>query len=200
MFELLAGLELGQVVAIGTSMGGLMTILMAAMRPGLFRAAVLNDIGPVIERAGLERIKGYVGKMPAPRTWKEAAALQRSLNAHAFPDYTDDDWMRFARRTFRNGAEGNPVPAYDAAIAQPIANNQDTAIPPDLWGAFAAMATIPTLVIRGTLSDILSTDCVREMQARKPDLRSVDVARRGHAPMLDEPEALEAIRAFLATV
>jgi len=200
MFELLAGLGIGEVIAIGTSMGGLMTMIMAALRPGLFRAAVLNDIGPVIESAGLERIKRYVGKIPPPRTWEDAAAIQRTINAQAFPDYGDADWARFARRTFRAGADGAPVPAYDPAIAQPIDSAQDSAVPPDLWPAFAGLAGVPTLVIRGELSDILSADCVREMRARKPDLQSAEIARRGHAPMLDEPQALAAIRQLLASI
>jgi len=198
MFTLLGGLGLGQVIAIGTSMGGLMTMIMAAMRPGTFRGAVLNDIGPVIEAAGLDRIKGYVGKARAPRDWDDAAALMREVNGSAFPDYGDADWQRFARRTFRPGPDGTPEPAYDFAISQPLNSAQDAAVPPDLWPAFAALATTPTLVVRGALSDILSEACVAEMRARKPDLESVEVPQRGHAPMLDEPAALEAIQAFLA--
>jgi len=200
MFTLLAGLGLERVIAIGTSMGGLMTMIMAAMRPGLLQGAVLNDIGPVLESAGIERIKGYVGKTTPPRTWAEAAAQARVINGLAFPDYTDADWMRFARRTYREDADGAPVAAYDAAISRPLADAQETAVPPDLWAAFAALADVPTLVVRGALSDILSADCVREMRARKADLESVEVANRGHAPALDEPAAREAIRALLARI
>ena len=107
-------------VVIGTSLGGLMTMIMAVLRPGLLQAAVLNDIGPIVESAGLERIKAYVGCSEPPRDWNEAAATARAINGLAFPDYTDADWLRFARRTFREGADGRPVPAYDAAIARPV--------------------------------------------------------------------------------
>ena len=198
--RLLEGLGLPRVIAMGTSLGGLMTMIMAVLRPGLLQAAVLNDIGPIVESAGLERIKAYVGRSEPPRDWNEAAATARAINGLAFPDYTDADWLRFARRTFREGADGRPVPAYDAAIARPMANASDSAVPPDLWPAFAALRDVPTLVIRGALSDVLSRDCVAAMHARKPDLRSVEVVDRGHAPALDEPGALAAIKALLDDV
>ena len=196
MFELLSGLGIGEVIAVGTSMGGLMTMIMAALRPGLLRGAVLNDIGPVIEREGLERIKSYVGKVAPPTDWQDAVAIQRRINGAAFPDFADADWQRFVRRTFREGPAGLPVPAYDPAIAQAM----DSAAPPDLWPAFEALGGVPTLVIRGELSDILSAACVAAMRERKPDLVSAEIPRRGHAPMLDEPESLTAIRGFFAGV
>jgi pimeloyl-ACP methyl ester carboxylesterase len=199
MFTLQEHLGLREVIAIGTSMGGLMTMIMAALRPGVFRAAVLNDIGPVIEAAGLERIKGYVGRIAPPANWTEAAATARAINGQAFPEYADADWMRFARRTYRE-VDGRIVPACDPAISQPITASPETAVPPDLWGAFAALRDVPTLVIRGALSDILSAQCVREMKARKPDLRTVEVPGRGHAPALDEAEAVVAIEGLLAAV
>jgi pimeloyl-ACP methyl ester carboxylesterase len=200
MFTLLAHLGLQQVIAIGTSMGGLMAMMMAALRPGCLRAAVLNDVGPEVDPRGLARIKSYVGKTKAPASWAEAADLCRQINGVAFPDYTDADWMAFARRTFREDANGKPYPAYDPAIAQPINTTQEAAVPPDLWPAFAALHSVPTLVVRGVLSDILSPDCVSAMRARKPDLQVVEVPNRGHAPMLDETAALKAIRSFLAVI
>ena len=198
MLAMLGGLGVGNVIAIGTSMGGLMTMLLAAMRPGLLQGAVLNDIGPVIESAGLDRIRRYAGKLPAPASWEEAAEIQRKVNEQAFPDYTAADWARFARRTFRQDARGLPVPACDPGIAGPLAATPGSASP-DLWPAFAALTGVPTLVIRGELSDLLSVECVQTMQMRKPDLRTVEIRGRGHAPMLDEPEALAAINALLAT-
>jgi pimeloyl-ACP methyl ester carboxylesterase len=200
MLTLLAHLGVRRVVAIGTSMGGLMTMMMAAMHPDVLTGAVLNDIGPVVEPAGLARIKSYVGRTSAVSTWEDAARVSRELNGIALPTYTDEDWMRFARRTFREDASGKLVPAYDPAIAQSlVAANQPTAAP-DMWPLFAALRSIPTLLVRGATSDILSADCAAQMRARKPDLRVVEAPDRGHAPMLDEPEALQAIRAFLKDV
>jgi len=200
MFTLLAHLGLRQVIAIGTSMGGLMAMMMAALRPGCLRAAVLNDVGPEVDPRGLARIKSYVGKTKAPASWSEAADLSSQINGVAFPDYTEADWMAFAHRTFSEDADGRPYPAYDPAIAQPINAAQEAAVPPDLWPAFAALHSVPTLVVRGARSDILSPDCVQAMRARKPDLQVIEVPDRGHAPMLNEPVALKAIRSFLGAV
>jgi pimeloyl-ACP methyl ester carboxylesterase len=200
MLALLAHLGVPRVIAIGTSMGGLMIMMMAAMRPDVLTGAVLNDVGPVVDPAGIARIKTYVGKTSAASSWSDAARISRELYGIALPTYTDEDWMRFARRTFREDASGKPVPAYDPAIAQGLfAANQPTPAP-DLWPLFAALGPIPTLLLRGAMSDILSGECVGQMRARKPDLRVVDVPDRGHAPMLDEPVALHAIRTFLKDV
>lgn len=200
MFALLAQVAVRHVVAIGTSMGGLMTMMMAAARPAVLTGAVLNDIGPVVDPAGLARIGSYVGRTSAASSWSEAASISRELNGIAFPAYTDAEWLRFARRTFREEAPGKLVPAYDPAIAQSFtAANQPTAAP-DMWPLFMALRPIPTLLIRGAVSDILSADCAAQMHARKPDLRMIQVPDRGHAPMLDEPLALQAIRAFLMEV
>ena len=199
MFTLLETLAIDRVIAIGTSMGGLMTALMAMLRPSVLRAAVLNDIGPEIDPRGLARIKGQVSVARRPASWLEAAEQTRAANALAFPEYGAEDWMRFARRTYHE-VDGRVVFSCDPAISQPIASSPDATVPTDLWGAFAAFAQVPTLVIRGALSDILSAECVREMKARKGDLHSVEVPGRGHAPALDEPQAVAAIRALLASL
>jgi pimeloyl-ACP methyl ester carboxylesterase len=197
MFALLAHLGVARVVAVGTSMGGLMTMMIAAMRPDILGGAILNDIGPVVDPAGLARIKGYVGRTSATSSWSDAARISCELNGVAFPTYTVEDWMRFARRTFREDATGQLVPAYDPAIAQSLAAADQPTAAPDMWPLFMALRSIPTLLIRGALSDILSSDCAAQMRARKPDLRVIEVPDRGHAPMLDEPAALQAIRTFL---
>lgn len=200
MFTLLDKLALDRAVMIGTSLGGLMTMIMAALQPQRVQAAVLNDIGPVVDPAGLERIKRYVGKTSEISSWQDAIAETRTINGLAFPDWQDDDWLKFARNLYREKADGTLELAYDPAIAQPMLESEENAVPPDLWPAFAALKDIPTLVVHGVLSDILSSQCVQEMQARKPDLRVAEVPRRGHAPTLDEPEAREAIQQFLASI
>ncbi|MEM7542525.1 MAG: alpha/beta hydrolase [Pseudomonadota bacterium] len=194
MLTLLDHLGLKQVIAIGTSMGGIISLVMGAKAPERLQAVILNDIGPVIERAGLDRIKGYVGKISGVESWADAAAQVRSVNEGALPHYDDDDWRRFAERVFRENENGVPVQAYDPAIAAAFQGGNAA---PDLWPAFDAIASLPVLVVRGETSDILSMDCVDEMQRRKAGLISVTVPGVGHAPMLDEPEARSAVLEFL---
>lgn len=195
MFTLLDHLQLEQVILLGTSMGGLMSMVMAAMQPARIQSVILNDIGPEICAAGLDRIQSYVGKTKAVNSWQEAAEQAKEINCAAFPDYTDAQWLEFARLTYveKNGV---PEPAYDTAIAQPMATNAD-AVAPDLWPVFDSLASIPTLVIRGEHSDILSADCVAKMHRQKPDLQYVQIPNRGHAPSLEEKESVAAIESFL---
>ena len=197
MFLLLDELGLERVALIGTSMGGLMSFLMAAQAPQRFPGMVINDIGPEIDPVGLARIQRYVGKNPPVTSWDEAVAKTREINEVAFPDYSDEEWLAFTRNLYVE-QDGVPVLAYDPAIAEGMADPEETgAVPPDLWPVFEAAAAVPMLVIRGELSDILAADCVTRMGERDPDLESVEVPRVGHAPMLTEPEALRAIDAFL---
>ncbi len=197
MFTLLDSLAIPRVIVIGTSMGGIMSLLMGALQPARLAAVVLNDIGPVIDPVGLDRIRRYVGKVPPVTSWAEAVAQVRNMNAPVFPDWQSNDWERFTHKLYREDAQGVPQLAYDPAIASSIQASADTP-PIDLWPAFAALATIPTLVIRGATSDILAAECVAEMTRRKPDLVAVEVPDRGHAPMLDEPVARAAVLKFLA--
>lgn len=194
---LLDALGLDEVVVIGTSMGGLMAMTMAGMQPQRFRGLVLNDIGPVVEAAGLERIRGYVGKGGPVDNWEQAVELARANNEAAFPDFSTQQWAHFARHLFVEGDDGRPVLAYDPAIAQPMNADTAAAVPADLWPLFDSLTDIPMLVIRGALSDILSGATVVQMQRRHPRLDWVEVENRGHAPMLDEPAAVRSIEAFL---
>lgn len=199
MFALLEQLNLTQVTPIGTSMGGLMTMMMASMKPGLFNGAVINDIGPEIDPAGLERIKGYVGNSGPFKDWAAAEAAIKAQGPDVFPDYTDDDWAKFARRTCVEQADGQVEFAYDPTISQPFKSDEARAAP-DLWPIFGALSGIPLLVIRGETSDILSPDTVSLMKARHPNCQSAEIPRIGHAPMLNEPESLAAILPFLESL
>ncbi|MEQ9397408.1 alpha/beta fold hydrolase [Haliea sp.] len=199
MFTLLDGQGVQEALLVGTSMGGLMAMLMAAMQPARVNGIVLNDIGPEVDPAGLERIKGYVGKTQPAADWEQAVAQVRAINAAAFPDFTDEDWLGFTRALYRE-VDGRPVPAYDPAIAEPMAASDDNAVPPDLWPVFESIRELPILVLRGIHSDILAASCVAEMRRRKPDLVSAEIPRRGHAPTLDEPESRRAIDSFLAAL
>lgn len=199
MFSLLDKLELDKIILIGTSMGGLMSFLMTAMQGPRIRAMVINDIGPEVDPAGLDRIKSYVGKGEAVTSWADAINQSRILNGAAFPDFSEQQWLEFTRALYKD-EHGVPVLAYDPAIATPMADEESGAVPPDLWPVFEASAGTPTLVIRGELSDILSRACVASMQTRREDLQFVEVPGRGHAPTLDEPECRSAIDQFLAMV
>ena len=198
MVTLIAHLELRNVVLIGTSMGGIMAMLMAASQPNEFRGIVLNDIGPVVAKAGIDRIRSYVGKSKPVASWDDAVAEVMASNAAAFPSYTPTQWQRWAERMYAPTESGALALRYDPAIAQPMNENVSNATPPELWSVFEALSHVPILLIRGELTDILDAGCAEGMQRRHPDLTRVDVSGVGHAPMLDEPGVTEAIDAFLA--
>lgn len=200
MFDLLDGLGLAQVIVIGTSMGGVISMVMGSMDSSRFRAVVLNDIGPVIDPAGLARIRAYVGKLDPVNTWADAEAQVAATNAIAFPDYTAADWRAFARNVYREDPDGRPVVAHDPAIADSLRDRADAPAVPDLWPAFDVLQDLPILVVRGETSDILAPACVTEMRRRRPDLEAVEIPARGHAPMLDEPAAIAALTDFFARV
>jgi pimeloyl-ACP methyl ester carboxylesterase len=199
-FALMDHLALEHVAVIGTSMGGLMAMLMAARQPDRICGIVFNDVGPVVEAEGLRRIQGYVGKGGEIASWADAVALTQANNGAAFPGLSEADWLAFARRLFVENDAGVPVLAYDAKISEPMQADQTKAVPADLWPVFDAMGEIPLLVVRGALSDILSRETVEEMARRHPGTTAVEVPDRGHAPMLDEPEAMQAVSEFLAAL
>ena len=198
--DLLSSIGCTRSVLVGTSMGGLMAMAIGSTQPAAVAGIVLNDIGPVVESQGLDRIRGYVGKSQRVVSWPEAVAECKRLNTHAFPDFDADQWQAFTRALYRENDQGLPELAYDPAIATPLNNSAGAAVPDDLWPVFEGLTDIPTLVIRGALSDILSRDCVAEMARRHPRLTSVEVADRGHAPTLDETVCVDAINAFLAAL
>jgi pimeloyl-ACP methyl ester carboxylesterase len=184
---------------VGTSLGGLVTMLLAAMLPGRLAGAVLNDVGPEINPAGLERIKGYVGQSVSFPTWVHCARAIAEANADVFPEWKLDDWLVMAKRSHRLTREGRIVPDYDANIAQPFkAPGGEAGV--DLWPAFDALAGTPVLVVRGALSDILADDAARRMVERLPDAELAIVPRVGHAPTLDEWQAVAAIDVLLDRV
>lgn len=195
MWALLSHLGVDRFGVIGTSMGGIMGMIMAATQPARMWGLVMNDIGAVIDAAGIARIKGYVGGAPPAKDWAEAAARARSINGAAHPDFTDDDWMAMARRLFHQGPAGIGL-AYDPAIAEAMA--QVDVAPSEMWPLFEATSATSKLVIRGELSDLLSAETVAEMQRREPGLEALAVPRVGHVPTLTEPAVVDAIIRFLA--
>jgi len=195
--DFLAIRGLHRVTVVGTSRGGLIAMLMATVRPTAMGAVVLNDIGPVIETRGLARIVGYVGRMPVPKTWPEAVMLLREMNERAFPDLDEAQWEELAQALF-DERKGRPALAYDRRLARAFGTIDLSQTIPDLWPQFAALGQVPAFVIRGANSDVLSAETLKAMVTRHPNLRAMTVPDQGHAPLLKEPETVEAIGAFLA--
>ena len=189
----------GRAVFMGTSMGGLITMALTALRPKAVVAAILNDIGPEVAPEGLARIAAYSGQPVEIDSWADAAAYAKRINAVAFPHYSDADWDAFARRIFRQGPDGEIGLDYDPDISVPIRAAGAKALVPNLWPMFRRLArNRPTLLVRGGVSDLLSADIAARMRKAAPDMAYVEVPQIGHAPMLDEPEAKAAIFEFLA--
>jgi pimeloyl-ACP methyl ester carboxylesterase len=192
-----AGIE--RAVFMGTSMGGLIAMALAAIRSKVIAASIINDVGPEVAPEGLARIAAYMGRPVEIHDWKDARDHARRINELAFPGRDDAFWDAFARRTFREGTEGAPVLDYDPDIAVPIRAAGSKALVPVLWPFFRRLAkNRPTLLIRGETSDLLSPRIVEKMRKAAPKMAYAEVPGIGHAPMLDEPEARAAIFQFLA--
>jgi pimeloyl-ACP methyl ester carboxylesterase len=196
MWALLDSRGLSRVIVIGTSLGGLIGMAMAALRPANIAGLVLNDIGPELDPAGVRRIAAYAGKLPPVSSWDEAAAQTKSVYGLALPDLTDAEWLDYARCGYRENAQGVPVPDMDPKISEAFKNSSAAA--PDMWPLYAQISQVPMLVIRGAHSDILSAATVTRMARERPDLIHIEVAGRGHTPLLSEPQCIAAIDAFVA--
>jgi len=191
-----AAADAERVVVVGTSLGGILAMLIAATRPAAIAGAVLNDVGPEIAPEGLQRISQYVGRAAPVTSWEEAAAQTRATYELALPDLTDEEWLAYARRSYVE-VEGQLRLAMDPMIGEAV-RAAPAGAAPDLWPVFGALAPLPALALRGEFSDILSEGTFERMGREKPDLRRVTVRRRGHVPLLDEPECVDAIDEFLA--
>jgi pimeloyl-ACP methyl ester carboxylesterase len=195
---LLEELTLDRFVLFGTSLGGLMAMLLALRDSRRFAGALLNDIGPELDPRGLERIRGYVGRSQSWPTWLHAARYYAAAQGEIYPAWKLKQWLVQAKRLCRLNANGRIVIDYDIRIAEPMKS------PPaegsaniDLWEAFAALREVPTLVVRGARSDILAPATLDRMKAEHPLLDVVTVPRVGHAPTLEEPAVSEAIDRLL---
>lgn len=200
VIELLQKLAVSRAVFIGTSMGGIISMVLASLRPDMVEAAVLNDVGLRVSPDGLARIISYVGKTDPVASWGEAAAYVRAINGSAFPHYTDPDWLTFAHRLFEPAPNGKLRLAYDPKIADPILAGAG-APAPDMTAWFIALtAGRRSLLVHGALSDVLDRPTVSEMQLLAPGMDYAEVPGVGHAPTLAEPHALSAIMRLLKEV
>jgi len=199
--KLMHDLGLASAVFIGTSMGGLITMALAMRHPSQVAAAVLNDIGPVISARGLERIARYTGQCGALATWEAAASYVKDINQCAFPANPDAEWDKWARRAFEPDEQGQLVPRYDPKIAVAL---QTGKLRPTSLAARMAFRRLarkrPVLLVRGALSDLVEPAQAEWMKKTAPHMQYAEVPGVGHAPMLTEPQALEAIRQFLSQV
>jgi pimeloyl-ACP methyl ester carboxylesterase len=196
--ELLDHLDIPEAVFVGTSLGGLVTMGMAVVAPDRIAAAILNDVGPELFSAGLERIRTYVGRPARFANWDEAAHSLAASNPGLSQHYSHADWVRMAHRTCRE-EDGAIVFDYDMAIGDPFKSDSPTP-QIDMWPLFHALAQKPLLLIRGENSDLLSAEAAERMQREAPTMQSAVVAGVGHAPDLDEPEAIAAIDRFLGSL
>jgi pimeloyl-ACP methyl ester carboxylesterase len=196
LLAVIAALDCAPALFIGTSRGGILAMFCAAVRPTLVAGVVLNDIGPVIEPKGLVRIKSYVGRLPRPRNFEEAADILRRLFSAQFPKLGPEDWHAMARRAFRQKDDGRLVPTYDDRIAKTMEGADFERSLPPLWKEFDALANVPVMVIRGENSDILSAATVDAMRVRRAEMETVVVPEQGHAPLLAEADVIARIKAF----
>ncbi|HEY0625547.1 MAG TPA: alpha/beta hydrolase [Allosphingosinicella sp.] len=193
---LIRELGLTRFVLFGTSLGGLLTMLLSVSHGEKIAAALLNDVGPVLNERGLERIRSYVGRSQSWPTWMHAARYFSEAQGEVFPKWGLEEWLVFAKRICKLNPNGRIVFDYDMRIADPF-KVPGGEVDFDPWIAFRGLKDVPLLVVKGERSDLLTADTLAKMQAEMPKMESVVVQNVGHAPTLEEPEAVEAIDRLL---
>ncbi len=197
--SMLAQERIERAIFLGTSRGGIHAMLLAAFRPELLAGVILNDIGPVLEPVGLMRIKGYVGKLPAPQNWDEAVAMFKRVSGAQFTGLSEADWHTYARLTLEEKA-GALVARYDPALARALDAYDPTQPMPDLWPQYEALGHVPVLAIRGENSDLLSPEVFQAMRERHPHAQALTVPGQGHAPLLLDPPSITRICTFIGSI
>ncbi|WP_419738991.1 alpha/beta fold hydrolase [Ruegeria sp.] len=194
--ELLDHLAFDRVAVLGTSRGGMVAMTLATLQPNRLAGVILNDVGPVIEPSGISRIMDYLGVAPTSKTYDEAAAVLKAVMEPHFPGVPLEIWRIQAENQYQETTEGLAL-RYDPALRTALMEQAAAGAVPDLWPFFEALQGIPTGVLRGANSDILSQETLKQMQSRHPGLITAEIPDRGHVPFLDEPQSLTVIRMIL---
>ena len=192
----LTALDIEHAGFIGTSRGGLIIHVLAAMRPGALKAVVLNDVGPVVDGEGLAKIRTYLERAPRPKNWTEAIEIQKLANGEAFPALEDADWERVARAVYVE-KNGRLVADFDPKLIKTVTSVDLSQPLPQLWPQFMGLTNVPLLLFRGENSTLLSADTVEQMNALHPQMKAVTVKGQGHAPLLETGDLPEQIERFL---
>jgi len=201
IFAFLTTKEIEKALFVGTSLGGLLTMAMAGLAKNFIAGAILNDVGPEVDTSGSSRILDYVGKDVRFESFKDAADKQKELYGGAYPDISEDDWMGQAETTFMyDEAAKNYRLNYDLSLGKALAEQLNSDEQLDLWPFFQALGDVPTLSIRGALSDVLSETVFERMKKENPNMEALVLKNRGHVPLLNEPEALTILDTFIAGV
>ena len=192
VMQVLVAAGIAEAVFVGTSRGGLLTMALAAARPALIRGVAMNDIGPVIDARGLLRIRGYVGKLPVPRSYAEGVEILKRLADQQFPAFDDEDWEAMARGTWTD-RDGAMRADYDPNLMKVLEELDLEAPLPILWDYFAGLNHVPVLAIRGGNSDLLADATLAEMAQRHPDCEILTIPGEGHAPLLSRRSIIRRI-------
>lgn len=195
----LSALGVDNGVFIGTSRGGLVIHVLAAIRPAVLKAIVLNDVGPVLDGEGLAHIRAYLERAPKPTSFSEAVAIQRAAHGTAFPALRTADWERMVGALYRL-EDGTPVADFDPELLNLLKDFDPSKPLPELWPQFEGLADVPLLAIRGANSKLLSAATFAEMARRHPDCQAVTVEGQGHAPLLETAGLPSIIRDFIVRV
>jgi len=199
IFDGMAALGISRAVAVGTSRGGIVAMLMGVARPATLAGIVLNDIGPKIEPLGLARLKTYVGRTPSPDDWDDAVRILKRLHGAQFTGLNDSQWMDFAHKTYRE-ENGRPVSDYDPALGRAFDGVDFDEPVPTMWQEFRALRSTPILAVRGANSDILSTATLAAMAAEHPQFESIAVPGEGHPPLLCGTHLPQRISTFITSI
>lgn len=195
---LIRSLNLKKVILLGTSLGGFVSLLIAANQPAYLSGLVFNDFAPSLEIEGLERIKSYVGKnRDLTISWAEALEQTKLNNSHGFPKLNNGEWLSFTKNLYRVNKDGNLELNYDPNIAIPFHSVDSQGVSVDLWPVFDSIASTPLMLIRGALSDLVTKETAQEMARRAPDMEYLEVPDSGHAPLLNDSQSIVAIEEFL---
>lgn len=197
-WTLLEHLGIDKIIVVGTSLGGLCAMVMATTQGERVAGVVMNDIGPEINPAGLERVKEYTGRVPPVSSWDEAVAQSKEIYGEWLPELSDEDWKKMAWRAYRENENGVPHLDMDPTIGEAVRKVGEQKGDP--WALFDSLRDKPVTLLWGVMSDILTKDIIDKMTANKPDLNVVAVPNRGHVPLLDEPECRAALDAYLEEV